>query len=43
MKVGCLGQVLLFLMILPIVLALPPLGFALFCLVAYTVYFYRKG
>jgi hypothetical protein len=43
MKVGCLGQVLLFLAILPFVLALPPLGFALFCFVAYTVYFYRKG
>jgi hypothetical protein len=36
---GCL-KVLLFLVLLPVVFSLPPLGFAF---VAYTMYFYRKG
>jgi hypothetical protein len=33
----------LFLLILPFVLAMPPLAFAVFSLVANTLYFYRRG
>jgi hypothetical protein len=29
-------------MLLPFVLALPPVGFALFAFIAFTLYFYRK-
>jgi hypothetical protein len=39
---GCL-KVLVFLVLLPFVFALPPVGFAVFAFVAYTLYFYRKG
>ena len=39
---GCL-KVLVFLVLLPFVLALPPVGFAVFAFVAFTLYFFRKG
>ncbi len=42
MPAGC-AKVLLFVVLLPFVLALPPVGFAVFCFIAFTVYFYRKG
>ena len=35
-------KVLLFCVLFPIVVALPPVGFAVFCFFAYTLYFYRK-
>jgi hypothetical protein len=36
-------KVLLFLIVFPVVLALPPLWFAVFAFFAFTLYFYRKG
>jgi hypothetical protein len=39
---GCL-KVVLFLILMPVVLALPPLWFAVFAFFAYTWYFCRKG
>ena len=39
---GCL-KVLVFLVLLPVVFALPPVGFAVFCFVAFSMYFFRKG
>ena len=42
MPAGCL-KVLAFLVLLPFVLALPPVGFAVFAFIAFTLYFYRKG
>ena len=38
-----LPEWLVFQVLLPFVLALPPVGFAVFAFIAYTVYFYRKG
>ena len=35
-------QTLLFLALLPVVFALPPVGFAVFCFIAYTLYFWQK-
>ena len=40
---GCLLRLLLFLILLPIVLTMPPLAFSVFAFFAYTLYFYRKG
>ena len=40
--VGCLARVLVFLILLPVVLTLPPVGFALFTFVVWTAYFLRK-
>lgn len=42
LKTGCL-KVLAFLVLLPFVLALPPVGFAVFAFAVYALYFYRKG
>lgn len=39
---GCLLRVVLFLIVMPVVLALPPLGFAVFTFIAYTWYFCRR-
>jgi hypothetical protein len=39
---NCCLKVLAFVVLLPFVLALPPVGFAVFAFVAYTLYFYRK-
>ena len=38
----CLLRVLVFLVLLPVVFSLPPLGFALFCFIAYTMYFWQQ-
>ena len=38
---GCL-TVLLFLVLLPVVFALPPVALAIFCFIAYTLYFWQK-
>ncbi len=40
---NCCLKVLVFLVLLPFVLALPAAGFAVFCFIAFTMYFYRKG
>ena len=40
---NCLLKVVLFLILMPVVLALPPLWFAVFAFFAYTMYFCRKG
>jgi hypothetical protein len=40
--VGCLLKTVLFLILLPVVCALPPVGFALFTFVVWTAYFLRK-
>jgi hypothetical protein len=39
---GCLARVLAFLILLPVVLMLPPVGFALFTFIVWTAYFLRK-
>ena len=39
---NCCLKVLVFLVLLPFVLALPPVGFAVFAFVAYTMYFCQK-
>jgi hypothetical protein len=39
----CLLRVLVFLVLLPVVFSLPPLAFALFCFIAYTMYFWQQG
>jgi hypothetical protein len=36
-------KVLVFLVVFVIMLALPPLGFALLAFLGYTLYFYKKG
>jgi hypothetical protein len=40
---GCLLKILLFLVVFPLVLVMPPLAFALFAFLSFTLYFYRKG
>ena len=39
---GCLARVLVFLVVLTLMVAFPPLGFVLM-FVGFTMYFYRKG
>jgi hypothetical protein len=39
---SCLLQLLVFLVLLPVVFALPPVGFAVFCFIACTTYFWQK-
>ena len=38
----CLLRLLVFLVLLPVVFALPPVGFAVFCFITYTIYFWQK-
>ena len=38
----CLLRLVVFLVLLPVVFALPPVGFALFAFIAYTTYFWQK-
>ena len=40
---GCLLKTVLFLILMPVVLALPPVGFAVFAFIAFTLYFCRRG
>ena len=40
---GCLLKTLLFLIVFPIVLAMPPVALAIFMFLAFTSHFFRKG
>jgi hypothetical protein len=40
---GCLLKILVFLVVFPIVLVMPPVAFAIFMFVAFTSHFFRKG
>jgi hypothetical protein len=39
---GCLARVLVFLVVLPVVFMLPPVGFAIFAFLVWTAYFLGK-
>ncbi len=39
---GCLARVLVFLVLLPVVFMLPPVGFAIFAFAAWTGYFLTR-
>jgi hypothetical protein len=40
---GCLLKILVFLVVFPLVLVMPPVALAIFMFLAFTLHFYRKG
>jgi hypothetical protein len=40
---GCVLKIVLFLVVFPLVLVMPPLALAIFMFLAFTLHFYRKG
>jgi hypothetical protein len=41
--VGCILKTLVFLIVFPLVLVMPPVALAIFLFLAFTLHFYRKG